>query len=98
MREITEETRYQAQRKALDENPTLIQHWLEQAGIAVAASDWMGAASALRSASRLAETTEYAAVNVARYEGATWESIGEKYGSTKQAVQQKFGRPLRETK
>lgn len=54
----------------------------------------VGPASTLDAARRLreaAEDLEFAAIEQARQSGTTWTRIGELYGTSKQAVQQRFG-------
>jgi hypothetical protein len=55
-----------------------------------AATDALDRLDAARRAREAAEELEAAAIHAARKAGATWSSIGDLYGLTKQGAQQRF--------
>ncbi len=59
--------------------------------------DPMARLDAIRKVREAVERLEQEAAEAARADGATWKRIGELYGVSKQAAQQRFRRPPRAT-
>lgn len=93
MQNITDETRYELRKTALrEEGARLISMWLDRYSAAIDIEDWLTAAEAMQYINRLSAEYFRHAGNVAAFEGATWEQIGERFHMSKQGAQQKFTR------
>lgn len=90
-----EEVRRGVTRAAMDTYPVNLKRWLAEFETARDADDWTRAAECMGQVSSLARNIAYGAVNMAKFEGKTWDEIGDDLNITKQAAQQRFGKSFR---
>jgi hypothetical protein len=96
MKEYTEADLHAARLRAIPEAKRTLSMWDERIAAAEGAGDRLAIAEAARHHASVARFLEYAEANEARYEGSTWEEIGARFGISKQAAQQRFGKPYKE--